>query len=188
MKNYQKEVFLMIVNRFIVSCLIAFFVCNIFPAVSLANITKTVDDFDGLTRIVSVFKDTDRNLESPFFTELYFQKAYKNGEMPEYILVYYDQDRFSGAPLSSMFSDTCIRFNRNPKDAYRLTRKASREFGQGNTVSYTLTPELIDKILKNDIVEIKTVGVKIKALEERIRIVKVNTEILKEWRQVITQN
>ena len=178
----------MIGNRHIVSCLVAVFVFSLFPTVSLANIAKTVDDFDGLTRIISVFKDTDSTIEKPFFSEMYFQKSSKNGAQPEYILVYYDQDRFSGAPLSSMFSDTCIRFNRNTKDAYRLTRKASREFGQGNTVSYTLTPELIDKILKNDIVEIKTVGVKIKALEERVRIVKLNPEILKEWRQVIAQN
>ena len=48
-----------VVDKLVISCLIDLSVLIVSPTVSLANIVKFVDDFDDLTRIMSVIKDTD---------------------------------------------------------------------------------------------------------------------------------
>ena len=71
------------IAKFVQACLILGFLFSIIPSVSSAAVTKKVDEFDGQTRIISALKDTDENIKPPFFSDLIFQKSFKNNETPE---------------------------------------------------------------------------------------------------------
>lgn len=176
------------IAKFVQACLILGFLFSIIPSVSSAAVTKKVDEFDGQTRIISAFKDTDENIKPPFFSDLIFQKSFKNNETPEYLLIIHNKNIFSGNPISSLLAETCIRFNGDKKDAYRLNTKVSRENYVDNFVSYKLPVELIDKILTTNVIEIKITGVRINYLVDQEKTIIVNPEVINEWKQVITQN
>ena len=170
----------MIVKKLVAYCLILFSLFTIFPGIAFAEIAKKVDDFDDLTRIISISRGTA-------ISELIFQKAYKKVKPAEYVLVLHEK-RLSTVAISSLLSDTCIRFNGDKNDSYRLKQNAILDkHGQENIVSYQLSATIIDKILTCKSIEIKTYGRVVNFLVDHEKIIQLSPEIIKEWRQVIAQ-
>jgi len=149
-----------------------------------ARIVRGEDTFNNKKIIVSYFSNNEFDQLKPLRKLSLKKIAYFNSK-PQYLL-YAEMTSTFGSNQLSTLDDSEIKFNNDPLNTQRIIRTGELDEGHPS-VSFSISQDIIDKILNSDTVSINFAMKFSDPLLVKYKPYEIPRPILDEWKQIISE-